>query len=374
MNRRDFIAGAVAGIGVLAGGTALYVNQPKFGRAPSGSRMERILKSPNYKDGHFENLVPVKMINEETGKSRFSSTWDFLFGDKTGFVPQDVMLTKKIDLKTLNVEKDSVIWIGHSTIYLQLAGKRILVDPVFSDYGSPIFFINKAFKGSSPYQAGDFPDIDVLAITHDHWDHLDYPSVMALKDKVKAVVCPLGVGEYFEQWGFDMESVHEEDWNTEIKIDSELSVHVLPSQHFSGRFLKQNQTQWCGFAFITPKRRVFLSGDGGYGPHFKDIGQKFGGFDLAIMENGQYNIAWHAIHMLPDETAQAAEDVGAKFVIPMHGGKFALAMHIWQEPYRELTRESAGRNYALITPENGEIAFLDELRPGMFDQWWERMQ
>lgn len=374
MNRRDFIVAAAAGIAAMAGGTALYVHQPKFGRTPSGERLQRILKSPHYKDGHFENLVPVKLMNEDSGENRFSATWKMLFGDKTGYVPRDVMLTKKTDLKAIDRDKDAVIWMGHSTIYLQLGGKRILVDPVFSDFASPISFINKAFKGSSPYQAEEFPDIDVLAITHDHWDHFDYPSVMALKDKVKNVVCPLGVGECFEQWGFDMTWVHEEDWDTEIKIDEALSIHSLPSQHFSGRFLKQNQTQWCGFAFITPERKVFLSGDGGYGPHFKDIGQRFGSFDLAIMENGQYNMAWHAIHMLPNETAQAAEDVGAKFVLPMHGGKFALARHIWQEPYRELTKESQGRKYSLITPENGGIAYFDDLRPEMFDQWWERMQ
>ena len=230
---------------------------------------------------------------------------------------------------------------------MQLGGYRILIDPVFSSYASPLWCINRAFAGSNVYTADDFPEIDVLALSHDHWDHLDYSTVMALKPKVRQVVCPLGVGAYFEQWGYPAESIHEEDWGAEIKLEETLSVHILPSQHFSGRFLKQNLTLWCGMAFLTPKRSLYYTGDGGYGAHFQDIGRTFGGFDCVLAENGQYNLAWHAIHMLPEETAQACDDVGARLVIPAHNSKFALARHPWQEPMVRLEEVSRGRSYRL---------------------------
>ena len=374
MNRREFIGGGLATVGLLSAAGAWFVHRPAFGKNPEGARLQRIMASPHYRNGKFQCIDPIDDIMEpsEDGEGRLSATWKFLFGDKTGLVPAQPMLSRKTDLKALPPEDDVVIWMGHSTFYLHLAGHRILIDPVLSSYASPLFFINKAFPGSNIYTADDFPPIDVLLLTHDHWDHLDYPSLMALRPKIRDIVCPLGVGAYVEQWGFDTTRLHEEDWFTEVKIAPDLQVHVLPSQHFSGRFLEQNKTQWAGFALLTPQRKFFCSGDGGYGSHFKKIGQQFGGFDLAIMENGQYNQQWHRIHLLPEETAQAAEDVGAKAVLPAHNGKFALARHPWDEPYRALSAASQTRDYRLLTPEIGEALRLDEPNP-TFSPWWEKM-
>ena len=373
MNRRNFIIGGLATAGMLSLGGYSFIHRPEFGRLPQGDRLARIQASPHYINGKFQNLVPVQVMSDDSGENRFVATAKFLFGDKSALSPQEPMLSHKTDLKKLDIKQDLVVWMGHSTFYMQLGGRRILIDPVFSSYASPVFFINKAFSGSNIYTAADMPDIDVLAISHDHWDHLDYPTVMALKDKIKNIVCPLGVGEYFEQWGFDLQILHEEDWDKEIKIAEDFSIHILPSQHFSGRFLTQNPTLWCGFAFVTPKNKVYYSGDGGYGEHFKAIGKQFGGFDLMLGENGQYNMAWHAIHLLPEETAQAAADVRAKALLPAHGGKFALARHPWQEPYQKLTEASQGKDYQLLTPEIGEAVSIDEISLQAFGKWWEKM-
>ena len=373
MNRRNFIRNfLIGGAGLAAlggGGIFYYVNRPEFGRLPQGSRLDKILASPHYFNDHFECLTPVKVMSEDVQEkeNRFVATWKFLFGDKTGLVPPAPVPTVKTDLNSLG-DDDCAIWLGHSTIYLQLAGRKILLDPVFSDYASPIFFVNRAFAGSNVYSAADFPPIDILAITHDHWDHLDYPSIIALKPKIKTVLCPLGVGEYFEQWGFDADKIIEDDWDAVIDFGHGLTAHILPSQHFSGRMLTQNPTEWCAFAFITPARQIFCSGDGGYSNHFKDIGKKFGGFDLAFMENGQYNLAWHAIHLLPNETAQASEDIRAEKVVPIHAGKFALARHEWDAPYKDLLAESNGRNYELLTPRIGELI---NFREQNFSRWFE---
>ena len=359
---------------MLAGGGGLFLHRTEFGRRPRGERLARLRASPHYVNGAFRNLVPVQVMSEEGGENRWIATAKFIFGDKSLLSPKEPMISQKTDLKALDANQDCVVWMGHSTFFLQLGGRRILIDPVFSPYASPLFFINKAFPGSNVYAAEDMPEIDVLAVSHDHWDHLDYPTVMALKPKVRNIVCPLGVGEHFEAWGFSPDTLCEEDWDTEIKLAEDFYVHVLPSQHFSGRFLTPNPTLWCGFAFVTSKRKVYYSGDGGYGEHFQEIGRRFGGFDLMLGENGQYNMAWHAIHMLPEETAQAAADVGAKMLLPAHGGKFALARHPWQEPYRKLALASQGREYALLTPEIGEPVPIGKEPPRKFDPWWERME
>ena len=352
---------------VLAAAVGLFVQQPQFGRSPSGARLARIEASPHYMNGKFQCLEPVEKIVEG---SQVDAWVKFLTGSKEQLVPDGAVPSAKVDLKGLDPQEDVVVWLGHSSFYMQLGGRRILVDPVFSSYASPVSFINKAFAGSNVYTAEDMPAIDVLVLSHDHWDHLDYDTDMALKSKVKAIVCPLGVGEYFEQWGFSPDQLHEEDWDTEVKLADDFSIYVLPSQHFSGRMLKQNQTEWAGFAFITPARRVFYSGDGGYGQHFKAIGERLGPFDLAILEDGQYNKDWPWIHMMPEETAQAAVDVRARAVLPVHNGKFALSRHSWDEPYKRITEASAGKDYRLLTPEIGDLIRLDD-KVQSFPHWWE---
>lgn len=374
MNRRNFIRnGLIGAAGVTAltgGGVFYYINRPEFGRLPSGERLKKILASPHYFGDHFECLTPVTVMSEEEGEreNRVTATLKFVFGDKKDLSPPGSIPNAKTNLRELPANLDCAVWMGHSTIYLQLAGKKILLDPVFSSYASPVFFVNRAFLGSNIYSATDFPELDILAITHDHWDHLDYPSVMALKPKVKNVLCALGVGEYFEQWGFPPEKIIEHDWDSVIEFSGGLKAHILPGQHFSGRFLTPNPTEWCGFAFVTPHRKIFCSGDGGYGSHFKAIGEKFGGFDFAFMENGQYNKAWHAIHCLPNETADASEDILARNVVPIHAGKFALARHAWNAPYKDLTSASFGRSYKLLTPKIGEL--IDFTREQNFSQWF----
>ena len=374
MNRRNFIRNGLIGVAGFAalsgGGIFYYINRPEFGRLPQGERLKKILASPHYFTDHFECLTPVQIMSEdvENSENRLIATIKFLFGDKSELTPPKPIPSVKTNLRELPPDLDCAVWMGHSTIYLQLAGKKILLDPVFSDYASPVFFVNRAFPGSNIYTAEDFPEIDILAITHDHWDHLDYPSIMALKPKIKTVLCPLGVGEYFEQWGFPLEQIIEEDWDSEIDLSADLTAFILTSQHFSGRMLKRNPTEWCGYAFITPNRKIFISGDGGYSSHFKKIGEQFGYFDFAFMENGQYNKQWHAIHMFPDETADAAEDIHAKNIIPIHAGKFALARHAWNTPYKDLTAASFNRNYKLLTPRIGEL--IDFTREQDFSAWF----
>ncbi len=358
-------------VAMVALGIALYIQQPKFGTLPQGARLERIQSSPNYAGGKFQNLVTTPQFSQ--GNSTASVWWYFLFAKKERLVPAAPIPALKTDLKTLDKGRDLVVWLGHSSYFMQLGGKRILIDPVFSPSAAPVSFANKAFAGTNQYSADDMPEIDYLLISHDHWDHLDYPAVIALKPKVKDVICGLGVGSYFEEWGFDTKIIHEADWFTTLKFDDGLAVQVLPSRHFSGRMFTRNKTLWTGFALVTPERRVFYSGDGGYGPHFKQIGEMLDGFDLAIMENGQYDKNWPYIHLMPEEVAQAAEELRAKALLPGHAGKFSIANHPWDEPFKRITEASRNKEYRLLTPMIGEPVDLDKQQQ-LFSRWWEKVE
>lgn len=233
-------------------------------------------------------------------------------------------------------------------------GKRVLVDPVFC-MASPVSFINKPFKGTDVYHPEDMPDIDYLVISHDHWDHLDYHTVRALKDRIGKVICSLGVGEHFEYWGFDKECIVELDWEEEARLDSGFVMHCLPARHFSGRGLSANKTLWASFLLETPSRKIYLAGDGGYDTHFARIGDCFPDIDLAILENGQYNEGWKYIHLMPDYLIRAALDLKAKKVMTVHHSKYALAHHRWDEPLRNEINMAKNDSLHVLIPGIGEV-------------------
>lgn len=356
----------VVGCGAVL--SAIPVCAPRFGRLPEGPRLERLKASPNYKDGEFRNQQTTPMFSGDRG--RWATLWDYFFVRKTGLEPAQAPPMVKTDLKALRRDEDLVIWLGHSSSFLQLGGRRILIDPIFNDHAAPFSFFTRAFKGAYPYSAEDLPEIDCLIISHDHWDHLDYETLGALKPRIRAVVCPLGVGAHLERWGFAPGIIHEADWDEELRLEPGLTVHVLPARHFSGRWIRNNKTLWAGFLLETPRRRVFYSGDSGYGPHFARIGEKFGGVDLAIMENGQYDRNWPLIHMAPEEAARGAADLRARALLPVHAGRFAIANHAWDEPFRRILEASRGRSFTLLTPMIGEVARLGDSEPA-FSAWWE---
>ena len=272
----------------------------------------------------------------------------------------------------LQPEEDVLIWFGHSSYFMQIDGKKILVDPVFSGSASPFSFMVKAFEGTDIYSAEDFPEIDYLFITHDHWDHLDYKTIIQLKSKINKIITGLGVGSHCERWGFEQNKIIERDWNQEIKFADGLTVHTNTSRHFAGRGLQRNNTLWSSFVLITPSYKIFIGGDSGYDSYFAEIGNKFGGFDLAILENGQYNESWKYIHMMPHEVLKAAKELNAKRLFPVHSGKFALANHTWKEPLRKITELNKNVRIPLVTPMIGEKVLLN-LHEQKFSKWWENV-
>jgi len=371
---KKMLIGFLLLIVLLVLGILIYMQQPQFGKAPSGERLERIKQSKNYKDGSFQNLNFTPSLTE--GYSMGNVLWDFLFTKYPNTSPLDSIPAVKTDLKNLNPNENLLIWFGHSSYFIQLDGKKYLIDPVLSGNASPISGTNKAFPGADFYKVEDIPEIDYLLITHDHYDHLDYKTIKKLIPKVKKVITGLGVGSHLEYWGYNSEIIEELDWNEKAiynLFSMPISITAVPARHFSGRTFKRNNTLWLSFILESNGKKLFLGGDSGYDTHFKEIGEKFGPFDLAILENGQYDVKWKYIHLLPEEVVQAAKDLNVKQLFPVHNSKFKLGNHPWNDPMQRLSLETEKKGMPILTPKIGEKINLDDSNQ-TFDKWWEDLE
>ncbi len=215
----------------------------------------------------------------------------------------------------------------------------------------------------------DFPDPDMVLITHDHFDHLDYETILKLKSRAKHFYTSLGVASHLVSWGVDREKITELDWWEEASQVEGIKWIAAPARHFSGRTFKRNRTLWSSFILETSGYRIYLGGDSGYDTHFKEIGERYGPFDLALLECGQYNPLWANIHMMPEETVQAALDLKSKLLLPVHWGKFTLSLHPWTDPIQRVTKEAALKGVAITTPMIGEPLVISEDYP--VKHWWE---
>ncbi|RZK03165.1 MAG: MBL fold metallo-hydrolase [Flavobacterium sp.] len=348
----------------------LFLKQPSFGAISGGKRLERIRQSPNYRDGKFQNLSETPMMTKDASMPKIM--WNFLFNrEKTD--PEKPIPTVKSNLKAPTNGKTIITWFGHSSYFLLMDGVNILVDPVFSQRTSPVqWFGTKAFLGTSIYGADDFPEIDVLLLTHDHYDHLDYNTIKNFKTKIKRFITTLGVGAHLEKWGIEGDKITELDWNDEIIIQNNIKINCLTARHFSGRGMtKRNQSLWASFAIKSSSANIYIGGDSGYDAHFAAIGNKFGPFDLAILECGQYNKFWPYIHMMPEQTAQAAKDLKADVLLPVHWGKFKLSSHFWSEPVNRVKTKANEIGQKITTPMIDEQIILGEKYPDK--KWWENI-
>ncbi|PQA94064.1 MBL fold metallo-hydrolase [Chryseobacterium shigense] len=342
---------------------------PAFGAAPKGERLKRIKESRLYRNQQFQNISYTPNISE--GYSTIKVTYDFVLGKKHSLLkPLKAIPSIHTDLKNIPKDQDLFIWLGHSSYYLQTDGVSFLVDPVLSLYGSPFKYFNKAFKGSDIFTPDDIPNLDYLVITHDHFDHLDYPTVKSIKDRTDVAIVPLGVGSHLERWGYPEEKLIEEEWGTEVLLKNKIKISFTPARHFSGRRIKQNNTLWTSYVLETPTKKIFLGGDSGYDSHFKKIGEQFGPFDYAILENGQYDEAWKYIHALPEDAIEAAMDLRATNIIPVHSSKFALALHPWNEPLQKATVLGKEKGLNILTPMIGEVLDMNAF-DHQFKIWWE---
>lgn len=340
------------------------LNLPVFGKYPSKVRLQKIKQLPNYGDGQIDNQTFTPNLPE--GISYWDVIRGMIKGNKNGS-PSKGLPYQIPEFSPSHVLK--LTWFGHSSYLIQVDGKNILVDPVFSERTSPFQFLGtKRFAGTDFIAPEDFPNLDIVLITHDHYDHLDYHSILKLKNKTSHFITSLGVGAHLEHWGISTSQITELAWGETTSPLADLNFTAAPARHFSGRLFKRNQTAWSSFILKTKSNQLYLGGDSGYDHHFKTIGEKYGPFDLAILECGQYNTMWPFIHMFPKEVVQAAFDLKAKVLMPVHWGKYKLALHNWDEPIIEVVKSAEEQGLSITTPQLGETFLLEKELPKK--HWW----
>jgi len=334
-----------------------------LGENPEGDALARLDTLSNYKNGAFQNLVtrPDSTIKHH----KFVS----YFRDRYGSVrPSKELPWVKTDLKAPAVTAPTIVWFGHSSLLIKTRQGNILIDPVFSNHAGPVPGIVTAFKGTRHYHAEDMPTIDVLIISHDHYDHLDYHTLKKLKDKIKMAIVPMGVGSHLVYWGFDPKKIIELNWNQSATLPGGFRVTATPAQHHSGRtYSKEDKTLWASYVIQAGHYRLFYGGDGGYSSEFKQIGQQYGPFDLALLECGQYNQQY--VHLGLGEPAQAAVDLRARLLQPVHWAKFSEANHPWNEPIKTLLPAAEKLGMPVNVPRIGEPYTLGD--PPRKLVWWD---
>ncbi|MEQ9188658.1 MAG: MBL fold metallo-hydrolase [Cryomorphaceae bacterium] len=345
----------------------IILRQPQFGSVPAGSYLDSLKSSPQHNGEVFENDGKVAM---EMGIAKLWKIALAYWNAPEGRHP-DSLLILHPDLQDVlsdTVGESHLTWFGHSAFLLEVDNKHILLDPMLGPSAAPFSFQVRRFNQDLPIALEDLPIIDAVIFSHDHYDHLDYPTIMAIKDKVKRFFVPLGLKGHLVGWGVDPTIVTELDWWEEAQLDG-IRLACTPAQHFSGRALNdRGATLWCSWVITTPKRNIFFSGDSGYFNGFKSIGEKYGPFDIAMLECGQYNTLWQEIHMMPEESAMAAVDLNAKAMIPIHWGMFELALHPWKEPVERVTAKAKELNMPILTPKVGERLAI--MQPLTTDAWW----
>jgi L-ascorbate metabolism protein UlaG (beta-lactamase superfamily) len=362
------IAGIIA-IATCVGILFLWLS-PEFGASLTSENKAEYSKSQHWNGEIFENTIPTSL---DIGWKEIPGLLVKQFKSDPNRQPKFDIPVVKIDSLDIANRPDSmskVTWFGHSAFLIELNGKKLLVDPMFGATPAPHPTLGKnRYSKELPIEIEKMPHIDAIIISHDHYDHLDYGSIQKLKLKTDEFFVPLGVGRHLSAWGIEASRIHELDWWENIEF-SGLTLHCTPARHFSGRGLTDRATTlWCSWVIESNSTKLFFSGDSGYGQHFKEIGDTFGGFDFAMVECGQYNEQWSNIHMMPEESVQAALDVKARYVMPIHWGAFTLAFHSWTDPVERFTKAAKAKGISVTTPRIGEAVDLNGSYPN--SRWWE---
>lgn len=336
---------------------------PQFGKPPHGDHLVTIKQSPHYKLSHFENLKEIKL--KISLIKLMSALWEMVRGGKNR------RPTHKLPSQSLHTNgshEAHLTWFGHSTFLYEVEGKKIMFDPMLTDYASPMPGLIKRYDYDLPSSVEDLPELDVVIISHDHYDHLDYKTVKALIPKTKLFLTPLGVGSHLIHWGVGEEKIMELDWWGSTEIEG-VTISAVPSQHFSGRSLHDGKkTLWAAWIVKNKQANIFFGGDSGYFDGFKDIGEKYGPFDLTLIDSGQYHDIWSSVHMRPEESVQAHKDLKGKSFMPIHWSAFTLSTHSWTEPVERALVAAREHDIKMITPMIGERFHVLTESPDK--KWW----
>jgi L-ascorbate metabolism protein UlaG (beta-lactamase superfamily) len=358
---------------LLAAAAAFVLQTPPFGGKLAGDRLARARANPHYHDGAFVNPLPPAGY-------RAADVWNLItgqfFGDEVR-EPQSPIPVLAVAPETLKNPRPApglrAFWIGHASVFIEIDGVRLLVDPIFSDRASPFDIGPKRFH-PPPIRLADLPWIDAVLITHDHYDHLDMQTVQHLARRGAAFFVPLGIGAHLQAWGVATSQVHELEWWNEEALKG-VRIISTPSRHYSGRGLTdQNATLWSSWSVIGAQHRFYVSGDTGFSDHFRTIGERLGPFDMSFIKIGAYGpgAPWLDIHMNPEDAVRAHRELRARRLFPVHWGTFNLAFHAWDEPIKRTLAAARASQVELLTPRIGEIVDAD--LPFAPNPWWETVR
>ena len=369
--------GTAAAVLLLAAMAAWVLSLPQFGAKLTGDRLARARANPLYHDGKFANPLPPAAY-------RAADVWALIqgqfFGDEVR-APRSAVPVLAVAAETLKAAAPApataaglrAFWIGHASVYIEIDGLRLLVDPMFSEYASPFEYGPRRLH-PTPIALADLPTIDAVLITHDHYDHLDMRTVQHLARRGSRFFVPLGIGAHLQAWGVPDAQVREMEWWQEQPLRG-VRIVSTPARHYSGRgLMDRNSTLWTSWSVIGARHRFYVSGDTGYSDHFRIIGERFGPFDMSFVKIGAYGpgAPWLDIHMSAEDAVRAHRDVGARRMFPVHWGTFNLAFHAWDEPIERALAAARASQVELLTPRVGEMVDADVAfasRP-----WWQAVR
>ena len=345
--------------------------KPFGGKASRADKQNYAERAANFDGKHFHNENDFSVMSMEKNPAPDPLTFskkeprpDFEFPTKQ----PDFMANPE---ERTPVDAFSFTWFGHSSLLLQMHGMNILIDPVFSEVISPVSFVGSKRFSHPPVTVDQLPEIDLLILSHDHYDHLDYNVICDIDAKVKHYVVPLGVENHLKRWNVAASKITNMAWWEETNIYG-LMIACTPAQHFSGRHLTDNMaTLWCSWVFKDEYHQIFESGDSGYSTHWQNIHDKYGDFDFVMMECGQYDVKWPKVHSFPEQSVEAVKILGAKRALPIHWGAIILSRHGWDDSVERFLLAAEKEGITVLTPYIGETARLET--PTLFmERWWRR--
>ncbi len=376
MMRRGFPQRGAASFRSVLRGLALVASVLCFsgcaavGGSSEGLRRTRLEASPQWRQEHFDNVLP------RVDGSKWAMAWAWATAADANSTPDSappIQSRVRADFESPPPSGLRITWLGHSTLIVEIDGQRLLVDPVWGERCSPFTWIGPSRFHRPPLPWAELPAIDAVVISHDHYDHLDYPTILALRSEEVRFIVPLGVGAHLESWGIPQQRIVELDWWQQVNVGA-ITLTATPARHFSGRsplMSDANQTLWAGWAMRGPKHAVFYSGDTALFPEFSAIGDRLGPFDVAMLENGAYDPLWRDVHLGPEQAVVAFQMLRAKLLLPVHWGTFNLALHGWTEPIQRLLDAAQRVGVPVVVPRLGEQ--IDPEAPPQVHPWWPRL-
>jgi L-ascorbate metabolism protein UlaG (beta-lactamase superfamily) len=348
---------------VLSVATALLLGWTSFGKRPTGERQARVEASPHWRKNRFVNPQPI--VND----ARESLVGFFRAHAQTSpAAPVPMVAGDAQRYATPPATGLRVTWFGHSTVLVEIDGHRVLTDPVWSERASPLPGIGPRRWYAPPLALNELPSIDAVVISHDHYDHLDRETIVAMRDWRTTFVVPLGIGAHLAYWGIPEARIVELDWWQRTQV-GDLTIVCTPARHASGRMLIDTDTKlWSGWALLGARHRVYYSGDTGLFPALRAIGARLGPFDLTMIEAGQYGRGWPDWHLGPEQAVRAHQMVRGRVLLPVHWGKFVLAYHGWTEPIERVLVAGAGAGVPILAPRPGQS--VEPEAPPARERWW----